>query len=77
VVCWSAITIGAAFIKNYDQLLMTRVLLGVFEAVCSPCIAIYLTMTYRRNEYVTRQTAIQAMSALSGAFGECRVHEGC
>ncbi|WWC65504.1 uncharacterized protein I303_108122 [Kwoniella dejecticola CBS 10117] len=69
ITCWAAVTIGASFVKNYQQLLATRILLGVFEAVCAPAIAIYLTMTYRRNEYVRRQTAIQACSALSGAFG--------
>ncbi|KAL7421072.1 High-affinity nicotinic acid transporter [Cryptotrichosporon argae] len=69
VACWAAITIGASFVQTYEQVIGTRILLGVAEAVCAPAIAIYLTMTYQRDEYVRRQTAIQALSALSGAFG--------
>ncbi|WVQ73705.1 hypothetical protein IAR50_003285 [Cryptococcus sp. DSM 104548] len=69
IICWSAISIGSSFVKNYHQLLAARLLLGLFEASISPCISLYLTMTYKRDEYVRRQTAINCCSAISGAFG--------
>ncbi|OXH22188.1 high-affinity nicotinic acid transporter [Cryptococcus neoformans] len=67
--CWASITIGSAFIKNYDQLLAVRILLGAFEAGMIPCTTLYLTMTYNRDEYVSRQTVVFVFSAISSAFG--------
>lgn len=34
-VCWSALTIGTAFVKNFSQLVGVRVLLGAAEAAIS------------------------------------------
>ncbi|WVQ73492.1 hypothetical protein IAR50_003064 [Cryptococcus sp. DSM 104548] len=67
--CWAALTIGSAFIKNYDQLIAVRVLLGAFEAGMIPCTTLYLTMTYNRNEYASRQTVVFVFSAISSGFG--------
>ncbi|RDW69978.1 hypothetical protein BP5796_08375 [Coleophoma crateriformis] len=66
---WAALTIGTAFTKNFQQLAAVRVLLGTFEAAIFPCIVMYITMTYNRNEYARRNTYIFAASAISGAFG--------
>ncbi|WVQ84260.1 hypothetical protein IAT38_006412 [Cryptococcus sp. DSM 104549] len=68
-ICWSSITIGSAFIKNYNQLIACRVLLGAFEAGIIPCSTLYLTMTYNRDEYVSRQTVVFTFSAISSGFG--------
>ncbi|WWD18844.1 hypothetical protein CI109_103299 [Kwoniella shandongensis] len=68
-ICWSSITIGTAFVKNYDQLIACRVLLGAFEAGVIPCSTLYLTMTYNRDEYVSRQTVVFTFSAISSGFG--------
>lgn len=67
--CWSALTIGTAFVKNFDQLIAVRILLGATEAAIIPCILMYITMTYNRDEYAVRNTYIFSASALSGAFG--------
>ncbi|KAL7418642.1 High-affinity nicotinic acid transporter [Cryptotrichosporon argae] len=67
--CWSSLTIGGAFIKNYDQLIAVRVLLGATEAGMIPCALLYLTMTYNREEVMLRDSLIFLGSALSGAFG--------
>lgn len=69
IICWSSITVGSAFVNSYHHVIATRLLLGVFEAAIAPCISLYLTMVYMRDEYVKRQTFINACSALSGAFG--------
>ncbi|KAF2100183.1 MFS general substrate transporter [Rhizodiscina lignyota] len=67
--CWSALTIGTAFVKTFNQLIAVRILLGATEAAIIPCILMYITMTYNRDEYAVRNTYIFAASALSGAFG--------
>ncbi|WWD08279.1 hypothetical protein V865_006390 [Kwoniella europaea PYCC6329] len=68
-ICWSALTVGTAFAKNFGHLAAIRVLLGALEAGVIPCINVYLTMTYQRHEYMTRITVVFVASALSGAFG--------
>lgn len=66
---WAALTIGTAFVKNFDQLAAVRVLLGAVEAAIIPCIFMYITMTYNRDEYAVRTTYVFSASAVSGAFG--------
>lgn len=44
---WSALTIGTAFAKSFDQLVGIRVLLGAAEAAIIPCVLMYVTMTVR------------------------------
>ncbi|KAE8445629.1 hypothetical protein EG329_013263 [Mollisiaceae sp. DMI_Dod_QoI] len=68
-VAWAALTIGTAFTKNFDQLAAVRVLLGAVEAAIIPCIFMYITMTYNRDEYALRTTYIFSASAVSGGFG--------
>jgi MFS family permease len=67
--CWSAITIGTAFVKNFDQLAAVRVLLGAAEAAIIPCTSMYLTMAYNRSEYAVKKSYVQIAAAFSGAFG--------
>ncbi|ORY35062.1 major facilitator superfamily domain-containing protein [Naematelia encephala] len=68
-ICWSALCLGTAFIKNYPQLMAIRVLLGLFESGMIPVTTLYLTTTYMRHEYVSRQTVVFVFSAASSAFG--------
>lgn len=69
VVGWAAITMGTAFVKNFDQLAAMRVLLGFFEAGVIPNITMYITMAYQRDEYAVRKAYVQIAAAISGAFG--------
>ncbi|KAK5725550.1 High-affinity nicotinic acid transporter [Elasticomyces elasticus] len=66
---WSALTIGTAFVTNFSQLIGVRVLLGAAEAAIIPCVFMYITMAYNRDEYAVRHTYVFAFSAISGAFG--------
>lgn len=66
---WSTVTIGMAFIRNYSQLIALRLLLGMAEAAILPCITMYITMVYNRDEYAVRKSYTQISSAASGAFG--------
>ncbi|KAK5115895.1 hypothetical protein LTR62_000351 [Meristemomyces frigidus] len=68
-IAWSALTLGTAFVGNFKHLVVVRVLLGAVEAAIIPCIFMYITMAYNRDEYAVRQTYVFACAAISGAFG--------
>ncbi|ORY78469.1 major facilitator superfamily domain-containing protein [Leucosporidium creatinivorum] len=66
---WGAVTTGTAFVKNWDQLMAVRVLLGAFEAGLFPCVNMYLAMSYRPDEQGKRLSYVFVCAAISGAFG--------
>lgn len=49
---WTAVTIGTAFVNNYGELVAVRVLLGLTEAGFFPCLSLYITMVYKKEEQV-------------------------
>jgi MFS family permease len=55
VFSWAIVTIGTAFVKNYGQLIAVRVLLGLCEAGFFPCLSLYITTTFKREEQVRGQ----------------------
>ncbi|KAF8252198.1 MFS general substrate transporter [Wilcoxina mikolae CBS 423.85] len=66
---WGAITTGTGGVKNFPGLMITRFLLGVFEAGLFPGLVYYLTFWYRSDERSLRVAIIMASSTLAGAFG--------
>ena len=52
VVAWGSVTIGTAFTKNFTELVVVRLLLGLFESGFFPSLSLYITMVYRREEQV-------------------------
>jgi len=66
---WSLTTIFTGFIHNVGGLYATRLILGACEAGLFPCLNLYLTMVYRREEQAKRVAYLFSCSALSGAFG--------
>ncbi|KAI9478395.1 MAG: major facilitator superfamily domain-containing protein [Benjaminiella poitrasii] len=50
LICWGAVTIGTAFGKNFTQLAVLRVLLGLFEAGTYPALFMIFNRLYRRSE---------------------------
>ncbi|CAK7219089.1 hypothetical protein SCUCBS95973_003706 [Sporothrix curviconia] len=66
---WSIVTIGTAFAKTYHELLACRLLLGVCEAGFFPCISLYMTMVYSREEQGRRFAYLYLASAISSMFG--------
>ncbi|CAO3621479.1 unnamed protein product [Cunninghamella blakesleeana] len=50
IMLWGMVTIGTAFCENYNQLVVCRVLLGLFEAPTYPCLFILFSSLYRRQE---------------------------
>ena len=49
---WSIVTIGTAFVKKFGDLVAVRLLLGLCEAGFFPCLSLYITMVYKREEQV-------------------------
>jgi len=66
---WSLTTIFTGFIHNVGGLYATRLILGACEAGLFPCLNLYLTMVYRREEQAKRVAYLFSCAALSGAFG--------
>lgn len=69
IISWSAVIIGSAFVQNYASLLATRLLLGAFESGLFPCLTLYLSTFYKKEEQARRISYLFVASALSGAFG--------
>ncbi|CAG8806584.1 25514_t:CDS:2 [Gigaspora margarita] len=57
-----------AFVKSYAALLVTRFLLGVFEAGLFPGLVYYVTIWYKRFEQSFRMGIIFSGSTIAGAF---------
>lgn len=66
---WSIVTIGTAFVKDYSSLLACRLILGICESGFFPCISLYITMVYNREEQGMRFAYLFAATALSAMFG--------
>ncbi|KAI8875904.1 MFS general substrate transporter [Backusella circina FSU 941] len=47
---WGALTIATGFCKNFTQLAVTRVLLGLFESASYPVLLLIFNTMYRRSE---------------------------
>ncbi|KAI5918379.1 major facilitator superfamily transporter [Camillea tinctor] len=69
IISWSAVIIGAAFVQSYAGLIATRLLLGVFESGLFPCLTLYLSTFYKKEEQARRISYLFVAAALSGAFG--------
>lgn len=68
-ITWSLTTIFTGLITNIGGLYTTRLILGACEAGLFPCLNLYLTMIYNRNEMAKRVSYLFVCAALSGAFG--------
>ncbi|KAI1867761.1 uncharacterized protein JN550_006902 [Neoarthrinium moseri] len=69
IIGWSAVIIGSAFMTNYATLIATRLLLGAFESGLFPCLTLYLSTFYKKEEQARRISYLFVAAALSGAFG--------
>lgn len=66
---WSVTTVFTGFIKGVPGLMATRLILGACEAGLFPCLNLYLTMVYRREEQAKRVSYLLSCAAISGAVG--------
>lgn len=63
------ISLLTAWIKNYNQLVAVRILLGAFEGMIYPAINMYLSVCYRREQYAMRFAFVFSAACLSSSFG--------
>lgn len=68
MVAWGAAMIGMGFVKGYSGLLITRILLGAFEAGLFPGVAYLLTQWYCSKELQFRQALFFSAASIAGAF---------
>lgn len=66
---WSVTTVFTGFIESVGSLYATRLILGACEAGLFPCLNLYLTMVYRREEQAKRVSYLLSCAAISGAVG--------
>lgn len=66
---WSIVTVFTGFIQNVAALYATRLILGACEAGLFPCLNLYLTMVYRREEQAKRVSYLMSCAAIAGAVG--------
>lgn len=68
MILWGTVMTMMGLVKNYGQLVATRVLLGVFEAGLYPGCAFYLTTFYCKSEMQFRQSLFCSAASVAGAF---------
>ncbi|KAF2015363.1 MFS general substrate transporter [Aaosphaeria arxii CBS 175.79] len=69
LVLWSMVTLGTAFIQNYAQAIVVRMLLGACEAGVSPGFAYLFSTIYPRRAAGKRIMMTNLANCTSGAFG--------
>lgn len=68
-VLWGIVVLGSGFSKNYATQVAVRVLLGAMESALSPCLFLWMTTFYKRNEMASRSSYLYVAAPLSGIFG--------
>ncbi|KAG8629553.1 hypothetical protein KVT40_003418 [Elsinoe batatas] len=54
VILWGAATAAVAASNNYQTLLATRILVGIFEAAVAPCLLLLVSQWYTKSEQAPR-----------------------
>jgi MFS family permease len=69
VVGFGAVSVGTAFVKNFNELMVVRAFLGFVEGGTMPGISFYLSTFYKREELLFRIGMFVSGSSMAGAFG--------
>lgn len=69
LILWSITTLGTAFITNYGQAILVRMLLGAFEAGVSPGFSYLFSTIYPRKAAAKHIMMTNLANCTSGAFG--------
>jgi MFS family permease len=56
IILWGIALACHALAKNFTQLIVCRMLLGIFEACCQPSFIVLSSMWYKREEQTARVT---------------------
>jgi len=68
VVGWGATQLGMGFVPTWAYLLLTRILLGIFEAGFFPAMVFIITTWYKRHEVQKRLAFFFLFSVVIGGF---------
>ncbi|EAU91672.2 hypothetical protein CC1G_09354 [Coprinopsis cinerea okayama7 len=68
VFAWGSVQLGMGFVKNWQELLITRILLGVFEAPFFPSLLWIISAWYKRHEVQKRMAAFYLLSMTAGGL---------
>ncbi|KAF9888592.1 hypothetical protein FE257_008524 [Aspergillus nanangensis] len=68
MVAWGIVMTCQGLVKNYHHLIVTRVLLGVFESGFFPAASYLVTTWYCRFEVQTRMAVFYAAASIASAF---------
>jgi MFS family permease len=66
---FGAVSVGTAFVKNFDRLMVVRAFLGLVEGGTMPGISFFLSTFYKREELLFRIGMFVSGSSMAGAFG--------
>nr|UJH94448.1 ST.6 [Starmerella bombicola] len=69
LICFGGVSIGQGFVRNYHELIVTRVLLGALETAMFPSCFYLLGSWYTRAEAQKRYSFFFCSTSLAGAFG--------
>ncbi|KAM5533765.1 hypothetical protein V8D89_012540 [Ganoderma adspersum] len=69
VVCWGLASTLTASAFSFPGLIVSRIALGMFEAGFNPCLPLYLSLFYTREEIGLRIAGWTMCTAVAGAFG--------
>lgn len=69
VLIWGGISIGNGYAQSFGAVIACRLILGLCEAAFSPCIILYMTTFYRREELGLRICYLYMTIATSGVIG--------
>ncbi|KKY22254.1 putative permease of the major facilitator superfamily [Diplodia seriata] len=67
MLCWGTMAMICAACKNFAQILVVRILLGIAEAGFAPCAMFYMSTFYTRGELATRFAIWYSSTVLSSA----------
>jgi MFS family permease len=66
---FGAVSVGTAFVRNFDELMVVRAFLGLVEGGTMPGISFFLSTFYKREELLFRIGMFVSGSSMAGAFG--------
>ncbi|KAH6989370.1 major facilitator superfamily domain-containing protein [Ilyonectria sp. MPI-CAGE-AT-0026] len=69
IVLWSVVVIATAFIHNYTQAVVLRLILGFTEGGIFPALSFLISTIYPRESQGKRIAVLYGSTALAGAFG--------
>ncbi|QDS74440.1 hypothetical protein FKW77_006287 [Venturia effusa] len=69
VASFGAVSVGTAFVKSFNSLMIARAFLGLVEGGTMPGISFFLSCFYKREELLFRCGIFISGSSMAGAFG--------